>query len=582
MSGRDLENRVLELADEVCNGTLDERTAAELSRLLDRNPEAQRKYCAYLGIHSELDWSEGRFQTAKRGTPLSGLETPPGNWLRNFGIWSLLLLSGVLLGGWSWEAWSSWQRSAATELAAGASLRGQQRAQVAMVSGMRNARWHARGVVGGPSPGFLDPIYAGEVLWLDDGLVELSFESGAKVILEGPAQVQVHTELELELLRGRITLLAADCVEKFNVIRGEVALQPIAAEFGLVASGSESAELQVFDGEVVAQVSDSWKTGGGQTRFGAESVVAIDFAAQELSRVELSNTRFVQSLLPPTGPANGILAKEDFEYTAAPLSEQNGGFGWADGWQVLSAEGNDPLATNLVTSGSLRYVGVSASGNHAVLNGQFNRVRRLLSTSFGGVFDSAGYIEDQDGARLIGREGKTVYIAYLQRISQLNQGFYGFELHRGDGNRNRVLCIGNGAHLFWQPGPPRAPDRSKPATGWAVTSEFNGPEENSVLNLGDLGSEPDKVALVVIKLTFGPEHRDELEVYVNPTSLSEEVKSEPVVRGLGNFAFDRVGLANFDGRKEFLVDHVRIGSSFAAVTQELYDSVTFGGLWPKP
>ena len=56
MSGRDLENRVLELADEVCNGTLDERTAAELSRLLDRNPEAQRKYCAYLGIHSELDW----------------------------------------------------------------------------------------------------------------------------------------------------------------------------------------------------------------------------------------------------------------------------------------------------------------------------------------------------------------------------------------------------------------------------------------------------------------------------------------------------------------------------------------------
>ena len=102
------------------------------------------------------------------------------------------------------------------------------------------------------------------------------------------------------------------------------------------------------------------------------------------------------------------------------------------------------------------------------------------------------------------------------------------------------------------------------------------------MNLGDLGSEPDKVALVVIKLTFGPEHRDELEVYVNPTSLSEEVKSEPVVRGLGNFAFDRVGLANFDGRKEFLVDHVRIGSSFAAVTQELYDSVTFGGLWPKP
>jgi hypothetical protein len=582
MIGRELENRFLELADHVCNGTLDEQGAAELSRLLDRDPEAQRMYCGYLRIHSELDWSDGRLQTSKGGVPLSGLETPPNHWLRNFGLWSLLLLSGVLLGGWGWQAWMIWQQRSEVELANRVSTPTQERVQVALVSGMRNARWHNRVQVGGASPGFLDPIFAGEVLWLEDGLVELSFESGAKAILEGPVQVLVHSELELELLRGRLTLLAADCSDRFRVLNRDVVLQPNAAEFGLVAADDELAELQVFAGEVLAQIRDAGQGEARELRFGPDSAVAIDHAAREMAPVELSKTRFVQSLLPPTGPANGILAKEDFDYTAAPLSEQNGGFGWADGWQVLSAEGNDPLATNLVTSGSLRYPGVSASGNHAVLNGQFNRVRRLLSTSFGGVFDSAGYIEDQDGARLIGREGKTVYVSYLQRVSQLNQGFYGFELHRGDGNRNRVLCVGNGAHLFWQAGPPRSPDRSKPATGWAVTSEFNGPEENSVLNLGDLGSEPAKVALVVLKITFGAEHRDELEVFVNPASLSEEEKCEPVVRGLGNFAFDRVGLANFDGRKEYLVDHVRIGSSFAAVTQELYDSVTFAGLWPKP
>lgn len=582
MSERELENRILELADQVCNGTLDEEAAAELSRLLDRNSEAQRLYCAYLGLHSELDWSEGRVQAGSRGMPLNGLETPPGSWLRNLGLWSLLLLVGVLLGGWGWQAWSIRQRQSGREPASEMASAEQRRVKVALVSGTRNARWHNREAGRNASPGFLDPIYGGDILWLEDGLVELSLETGAKVILEGPAQVQVHDRSNLELLRGRMTVLAADCLEKFAVVHGDVTLRPLSAEFGLVANGDELAELQVFDGEVVAEVAANWAKSDGLERFGAESVVAIDFAAREFSRVELSNTRFVQSLLPPTGPANGILAKEDFEYTAAPLSEQNGGFGWAEGWQILSAEGNDPLATNLVTSGSLRYAGVSASGNHVVLNGQFNRVRRLLSTSFGGVFDSAGYIEDQDGARLVGREGKVIYISYLQRVSQLNQGFYGFELHRGDGNRNRVLCVGSGAHLFWQPGPPRSPDRSKPATGWAVTSEFNGPEENSVLNLGDLGNEPEKVALVVIKIAFGPEHRDELEVFVNPVSLSDVDECKPVVRGLGNFAFDRVGLANFDGRKEFLVDHVRIGSSFAAVTQELYDSVTFSGLWPKP
>jgi hypothetical protein len=311
-------------------------------------------------------------------------------------------------------------------------------------------------------------------------------------------------------------------------------------------------------------------------------VVAFDFANHKVEPIELTETRFVQSLMPPTGPANGIFAREDFEYTAAPLSEQNGGFGWADGWSVLSAEGNDPLATNLVSNGSLRFRGVSAAGNHALIGGQFNRVRRLLSTSFGGVFDSAGLIEDQDGARLIGREGRVVYISYLQRISQQNQGFYGFELHRGDGNRNRVLCVGNGAHLFWEAGPPRSPDRSRPATGWAVTSEFNGVDEYSLMNLGELGPEPSGVVLVVLKITFGANHEDELEVFVDPTLMADETKLQPVARGRGNFAFDRIGLANFDGRKEFSVDHVRVGSSFAAVTQELYDSVTFAGLWPAP
>ncbi|MEM8677726.1 MAG: hypothetical protein AAGF97_00095, partial [Planctomycetota bacterium] len=35
---------------------------------------------------------------------------------------------------------------------------------------------------------------------------------------------------------------------------------------------------------------------------------------------------------------------------------------------------------------------------------------------------------------------------------------------------------------------------------------------------------------------------------------------------VGNFAFDRLGIACFDGSKIHEVDHVRVGTSFAAVT----------------
>jgi hypothetical protein len=582
MTSKELESKVLELADEVCNGTLNEASAAELSRLLDQNPEAQRIYCAYLGIHSELYWSECRLNKTKSGAPLTALDTPPTNWLRNFGIWSLLLLSGVLLGGWGWQAYSLWQQKQEKELAKGVVIPKVERVQVAVVSGTRNARWNGGGNSAGAFPGYLDPVFAGEVLWLQDGLAELTFESGVKTILEGPARIELRSDKQVELLGGHLTLLASESPKGFSVLSRGVKLVPESAEFGLVASADLEAEMHVFSGKVEAEMGSEWGEAEGTRTIPARSVVAFDFANHKVEPVELTGTRFVQSLMPPTGPANGIFAKEDFEYTAAPLSEQNGGFGWADGWSVLSAEGNDPLATNLVSNGSLRFPGVSASGNHAVISGQFNRVRRLLSTSFGGVFDSAGFIEDQDGARLIGREGRVVYISYLQRISQQNQGFYGFELHRGDGNRNRVLCVGHGAHLFWEAGPPRSPDRSRPATGWAVTSEFNGVDEYSLMNLGELGPEPSGVVLVVLKITFGANHEDELEVFVDPTLMADESKLKPVARGRGNFAFDRIGLANFDGRKEFTVDHVRVGSSFAAVTQELYDSVTFAGLWPVP
>ena len=64
--------------------------------------------------------------------------------------------------------------------------------------------------------------------------------------------------------------------------------------------------------------------------------------------------------------------------------------------------------------------------------------------------------------RLVGRDGTTVYLSFLQRVDKINDVFYGLELHRSDGNANRVLCIGNGAE----------------ECGYGVTSNFNvyGPE----------------------------------------------------------------------------------------------------------
>ena len=129
-----------------------------------------------------------------------------------------------------------------------------------------------------------------------------------------------------------------------------------------------------------------------------------------------------------------------------------------------------------------------------------------------------------------------------------------------------VLCVGHAAARSWKVGANRAPDKSAGVTGWAVTSEFNG-KNNSLLELGDLGSETTDATLFVLKITFGKSNQDTIEVFMNPESLWDESRCVPKVVGKGNFSFDRISLANFEGRKTFKVDHLRIGKSFSAVTR---------------
>ena len=50
-------------------------------------------------------------------------------------------------------------------------------------------------------------------------------------------------------------------------------------------------------------------------------------------------------------------------------------------------------------------------------------------------------------------------------------------------------------------------------------------------------------------MTFGVENRDTVEIYRNPESLRDEQVCEPDAVLRGNFAFDRISIANFDGTK---------------------------------
>jgi hypothetical protein len=334
---------------------------------------------------------------------------------------------------------------------------------------------------------------------------------------------------------------------EFEVGTSQLNVADVGTEFGLMTRSKGHTEIHVFNGLVKAQLLNEDGQKVRTLELSAAQAARIQPLTAMIAPIPARGEEFVRALSVTSGPHDGLYAYDGFDYPAGPLSEQNGGFGWAGPWFNAETEAQVDLNSNGVEPGSLEYEGLVPAANRAAQRAQQNRIRRSLSTSIGGVFDAASLVENQDGVRLVGRDGSTVYLSFLQRVNKTNDVFYGLELHRGDGNANRVLCIGHGAD----------------GTAYGVTSNYNvyGPR-----NSPSLGDENTKTNFFVVRITYGSGNRDRVEVFRNPESLLDEDACVADAELTGNFAFDRISLGNFHGTKVHEVDEIRVGTTFRAVT----------------
>ncbi|MEX2091669.1 MAG: FecR domain-containing protein [Pirellulales bacterium] len=541
------------LVGEFCHGTLSVADGDLLDAVLAGDSEARQFYNNYMFLHAELysqhasvgcEELAARIEEREAELARSSLLAPRRSRL------SWLAIAAAILGVAAGSSWLTYlgttylgtESTRTTEQIANAATRGVDRSiAVAKITATRNCLWN------GPSDdvGFGSTLFAGQRLDLAAGLVEVTFIDGAQVVLEGPAKFDVKAADLAALHEGRIAAVVPERARGFEIATNGLNVVDLGTEFGVWAEGDET-EVHVFRGLVMAHLLDA---AGQQVRtveLNTSEAARITPASSMVARIPARDDAFVRSLSVVSGPHDGLYAYEDFNYPEGPLSEQNGGFGWAGPW--FNVESVDPTgSTNHVVSGGLEYEGMSPASNRAVQSGQQNRIRRSLSTSIGGVFDSAGLVENQDGTRLIGRDGTTMYLSFLQRVNQTDDVFYGLELHRNDGNANRVLCIGNGAEQC----------------GYGVTSNVN---VYGLKNFPALGAENTETNFIVVKITFGPGNRDRVQVFRNPKSLVTEEACVADAELVGNFAFDRIGLGNFNGTKLHEVDEIRVGTTFLAVT----------------
>ena len=226
----------------VCHGSLSDEQARTLNELLRGNASARDEYILRLELHSRLASTPDLFAQADNVAEVLSenvvpLPSPPRTRIRK-AAWPIALAACVALflaGWWGWRVSRQNDRAGSTSKA------------VAMLNRVAEAQWEQNQPIrrlGAPiEPGWLR---------LKSGLAQIVFYSGARVAIEGPAELQLLSPDEAVCRSGRLVAEVPPQAHGFRVRTPQMSVTDLGTVFGLDVKAPQT-ELHVFKGRVEFQ-----------------------------------------------------------------------------------------------------------------------------------------------------------------------------------------------------------------------------------------------------------------------------------------------------------------------------------------
>ncbi|MBN1396345.1 MAG: NPCBM/NEW2 domain-containing protein [Pirellulales bacterium] len=353
------------LLDDLQDGLFDESDSLRLNELLHAGPAQREFYITYMDIHSRLAWDGGRGRDQRRGArgegfefmdaaesplaipPLSTLHSPLSTTFVGGPVFSYMVATVVLclmlLGAWAYKI--THDRNVVATNSRRSTTSGQSELVfVGRITGIKDCRWadpDTQTIIGASVP--LDRKYA-----LASGLMEITYTSGARVILEGPCTYKVESSAGGFLARGKLTAkissqpsavsgqksepssLSSLPSPLFAVRTPTAKIIDLGTEFGVEVDENGDTASYVFEGKIVVK--------SGIRGFGDSGIRDVQLAAGESVRVSRvcagthhDSTAETVSFTQPTTPPKFVrqipqpLGKLDL------LDVVAGGNGW--GWR---------------------------------------------------------------------------------------------------------------------------------------------------------------------------------------------------------------------------------------------------------
>ncbi|MEI6808007.1 MAG: LamG-like jellyroll fold domain-containing protein [bacterium] len=224
------DRQILELT-ELCNalvdGTITDAAKAQLSELIGTSGEARQFYVRFMGLSASLHQYASEMQAEAPDITIDR----PGFWLRSRFWWafsSLAAAASVAFILCLWPGGTPPETEDAGEF-------------VAQITGVKNCLLN---------PG--DQLRRGQRLELTSGSVEITFDCGAQIALEGPAVLDLNSAWDATLERGTLKANVPAEAIGFRIQNPAVDVLDLGTEFSLVAGSDGTAELFVLKGKVEA------------------------------------------------------------------------------------------------------------------------------------------------------------------------------------------------------------------------------------------------------------------------------------------------------------------------------------------
>ena len=229
------DSEILELNDlggAVVDGTLTDAQRARLARWLVESEAARRHYVRLLGQSASLHSYAGEMHAEAPEAPVR----PTKKLLFPAAWWAVGAAAALGCGFFFFRQ---------TVPADGASQLGQPSDFVARLTGAKHSQWTSAALAPGAA------LRKGQRLELAAGLAEITFDSGARVVLEGAASLGINSAWDATLHRGTLKASVPPQAVGFRISNAAVEVVDLGTEFTMIAD-AHGAEVLVLKGEVEA------------------------------------------------------------------------------------------------------------------------------------------------------------------------------------------------------------------------------------------------------------------------------------------------------------------------------------------